>query len=264
MTPNGEVHPAAQVFPMMTDDELDELAADIKANGQQVPIVLLPDGVLLDGRNRMEACKRAKVKPVVTTYGGGDPVGYVVSININRRHMTKGARAMAVALTRVPEEHVVETAERENVTRSSVAKAVVVKEYAPELADVVLAGGSLNDAYAEAQRRKREASSTVARIDRLRTEAVDLADQVDEERLSLEEAEAAARARQEKAEKEAEAIEEGRRAMASTVRRAIGVMANPATMRWLPERFPAVEPPLDDDEGGRALAALTQLLEMNQ
>jgi hypothetical protein len=34
---SGEVHPVADLFPMMTDDELDDLAGDIKANGQIHP-----------------------------------------------------------------------------------------------------------------------------------------------------------------------------------------------------------------------------------
>jgi ParB-like chromosome segregation protein Spo0J len=33
-------HPAADVFPMLDDDELDELAADIAANGLQLPLVV--------------------------------------------------------------------------------------------------------------------------------------------------------------------------------------------------------------------------------
>src|SRR3954447_2894984 len=59
-----DVHPAAAVLPMMSDDELDDLAADIEANGLLHPIVLDADGeLLIDGRNRLEACCRAGVEP---------------------------------------------------------------------------------------------------------------------------------------------------------------------------------------------------------
>jgi ParB-like chromosome segregation protein Spo0J len=37
------VHPAAALLPMMGDDELADLAADIKANGLQQPIVVWED-----------------------------------------------------------------------------------------------------------------------------------------------------------------------------------------------------------------------------
>jgi hypothetical protein len=37
------VHPAADVFPMMSGDELDKLGADIKQNGLQNSIVLWQD-----------------------------------------------------------------------------------------------------------------------------------------------------------------------------------------------------------------------------
>jgi len=40
------IHPAADLFPMMKDDELDALAADIKANGQQQPVAVHRDLVL--------------------------------------------------------------------------------------------------------------------------------------------------------------------------------------------------------------------------
>ena len=65
------VHPAAQKLPMMSDAELDELAADIKANGLLDPIILWRDNheevsgsegpfpiYLLDGRNRLAALER--------------------------------------------------------------------------------------------------------------------------------------------------------------------------------------------------------------
>jgi hypothetical protein len=117
------VHPAAELFPLMSKAELRELAPDIKANTLQVPIVLwsadrsLVDGLLvknqtvpknlylLDGRNRLDALELNGVKLVTDdgkfnwlrakTVGGlmhvskdDDPYAYVVSVNIRRRHLT--------------------------------------------------------------------------------------------------------------------------------------------------------------------------------
>jgi len=48
-------HPIAQIFPLMTDADLRDLAEDIRENGLQNPIVV-NDGQLLDGRNRALAC----------------------------------------------------------------------------------------------------------------------------------------------------------------------------------------------------------------
>jgi hypothetical protein len=44
-------HRLADLFPMMDEAALAELAADIKANGQREPIKLW-DGAIIDGRNR--------------------------------------------------------------------------------------------------------------------------------------------------------------------------------------------------------------------
>jgi hypothetical protein len=64
------IHPAAELFPRMTDAELDEIAKDIKKRGLQQPIVLWSPGYeedgkndrpryVLDGINRLDACERA-------------------------------------------------------------------------------------------------------------------------------------------------------------------------------------------------------------
>ena len=106
------VHPAADVFPMMSDKELDALAADLKANGLKHPIMLwspekledvrgtgiMPEEYLLDGRNRLEAAERAGISfdlDEVTRilFAGTDPVAYVISANIHRRHLTKQQQA---------------------------------------------------------------------------------------------------------------------------------------------------------------------------
>lgn len=95
--PTFPVHPAAAVFPMMLDDELVELAHDIRTNGQKVPIVI-HEGTLLDGRNRLEACRTAGVEPWIQEWNGagGSPVGFIASLNLNRRHLTKEQRAIFV------------------------------------------------------------------------------------------------------------------------------------------------------------------------
>jgi hypothetical protein len=54
--------------------------------------------VLIDGRNRFAACNLAGVEPDFETLPDGiDPVAYILSSNINRRHMNKGQQAMAIA-----------------------------------------------------------------------------------------------------------------------------------------------------------------------
>jgi N6-adenosine-specific RNA methylase IME4 len=91
-------HPAADIFPMLDDKDLKVLAADIKANGLINPIVKL-DGKILDGRNRYRACRLAGVEPrFVDGYKGAmDPLTYVISTNLHRRHLSESQRAMIAA-----------------------------------------------------------------------------------------------------------------------------------------------------------------------
>jgi ParB-like chromosome segregation protein Spo0J len=89
-------HPIADVWPMMDADKLNELAEDIRKNGQLVPVWLF-EGKILDGRNRWAACKIAGVEPKTKEYTGDEPTAFAVALNDRRRHMNKGALAAVAA-----------------------------------------------------------------------------------------------------------------------------------------------------------------------
>jgi len=97
-----EAHPAAGLFPMMEDEDLNALANDIKANGLIEPILLYEDKIL-DGRNRLKACERAGVAPQFAdaALNGSSPVAFVISKNLHRRHMTK-SQLSTVAADMIP------------------------------------------------------------------------------------------------------------------------------------------------------------------
>ena len=89
-------HPIADVWPMMDEAKIAELADDIRKNGQLVPVWLY-EGKILDGRNRWAACKIAGIEPKTKEYIGDEPTGFAVSLNDRRRHMNKGSLAAVAA-----------------------------------------------------------------------------------------------------------------------------------------------------------------------
>lgn len=216
------VHPAAEVFPMLSPDELAELAADIKANGLAYPLIV-KDGVLIDGRNRREACRVAGVVPTTSELNGADPVAYILSTNINRRHMTKGQRAMAVAKIhpvgkqgRGLNAEARKAAESAGFSPRLLAEARAVLHWAPELANAVLAGAeSLDHAYEVATERKGQVEAPQKRLASLHASDSDLADKVMEGLLSIDDAESASHGRREKARAQRQGIYAGLKAVAN-------------------------------------------------
>lgn len=87
-----ENHPIADIWPMMAEDELSSLSADIKKNGL-INSIWLYEGKILDGRNRHKACEMAGIKPIFREFTGENPVAFVFSCNSERRHLTSGQRA---------------------------------------------------------------------------------------------------------------------------------------------------------------------------
>src|SRR6476620_5362229 len=91
-----EFHPISNIFPLMGDDDLRQLAEDIKANGLKEPIWRY-EGKILDGRNRWRACLLAGIEPQFRTYTGSSPATFVLSLDLLRRHLTQSQKA-AVAV----------------------------------------------------------------------------------------------------------------------------------------------------------------------
>jgi N6-adenosine-specific RNA methylase IME4 len=91
-----EFHPLADIFPLIEGKEFDDLVADIKAHGVREPIWIY-EGEILDGRNRYLASAIAGIDCPMREYHGEDPVAFVLSLNLKRRHLNESQRAMVAA-----------------------------------------------------------------------------------------------------------------------------------------------------------------------
>ena len=117
-------HPAADFWPLMSEDELKALADDIKENGQRLPIFADHEGRIVDGRNRWKACEIAGVEPVIEEYSEeslGDVASFVASMNEHRRHMTKAQRREIIRKLRAEGKSTREIAKAVGVHHSTVA-----------------------------------------------------------------------------------------------------------------------------------------------
>ena len=95
-TPKYEVHPLAQIFPEIEGSAFEALVEDIKERRQQEPAWLY-EGKILDGKNRYRACEQLGFELRVREFIGNDPVGFVLSANLHRRHLDTSQRAMVAA-----------------------------------------------------------------------------------------------------------------------------------------------------------------------
>ena len=83
-----EAHRLAAYFPIMEGEKFDKFVEDIKLNGQLEPIVTFK-GEILDGVNRFKACQFLGIEPMFKEYKGADPLHYVISVNVHRRHLSE-------------------------------------------------------------------------------------------------------------------------------------------------------------------------------
>jgi hypothetical protein len=123
-----QVHPAAELFPLLSEAELEELASDIAKNGLRAPIVgwALDGQFLLDGRNRLDALAllgllyeiddhhvgvkkwtgerwsdrsggRLESECEFQNFYDGDPYAIALSLNVHRRHLTPDQKRELIA-----------------------------------------------------------------------------------------------------------------------------------------------------------------------
>ena len=162
MTAITGIHPYADQFPMLPQAELEELAQSIRDSGLRQPIVVTVDGLILDGRNRFQACRMAGIEPETVVYEGADLAEYVLDANITRRNMTTGQRAMATALVLEADGRrtngrwkrgSIDIGTSANISdwQSRLKEAGIILDYSPALAGRVLDGTlAFKAAYLEA------------------------------------------------------------------------------------------------------------------
>ncbi len=151
-----ESHEYANIFPMLEDVQLQEMADSIKRLGLLNSIITL-DGKILDGRNRYAACKMAGVEPHFAIFSGPDPLDFVWAQNGKaRRHLTPsqlamiGARVATLSRGQDPKNLNVsgdtlktrkEAAEMVGVGEASVGRArAIINKGSPELVAAVDSG----------------------------------------------------------------------------------------------------------------------------
>lgn len=213
------VHPDADLFPMMADDELEELVKSIRENGLREPVVTaeIPGEtfdlksktvkVIVDGRNRLRACELAGVEPTFRQLDDDEDIHEFIFDANARRNLSKGQLAMKLAL-RWPEgigpgkssdsDPAMRPAAgliggKKPLNRIQEARRVLAHDH--ELAVQVLhgrngSGESLSldaalDIVKESESAVAKADDDIRRLSRLRKEAPDLAELVDAGNLKL-------------------------------------------------------------------------------
>src|SRR5690606_27185151 len=176
-----EFHPVADLFPMMSEEEFDNLVASIEVNGIREPVWLHNDGRVVDGRNRYMACRELGFDPPTRTFEGTDDalLKFVLDLNLHRRHLNASQRAMVAAKlanmavgrpgnpANLPDIQVSQTdaAEQLNVGERSVRDARQVQQHGTP--DMIADVESGNLAVSKAAAIVKEADKEPERVDEL-------------------------------------------------------------------------------------------------
>lgn len=89
-----DLHPLCTFFPRLEGEDYLNLKSDILDNGQLEPIYTY-QGMILDGGNRYKVLLECGIEPRFQEFNGDDPISFVLSKNLHRRHL-KPSQAAAI------------------------------------------------------------------------------------------------------------------------------------------------------------------------
>jgi len=92
-----EFHPLSQMFPCMASDDLAVLRDNVAKNPPDVVKVDMLGGKVLEGKNMMLVAALLGLKVEFVEYEGNDPIGFLLTRNLHRRHLTISQRAYVAA-----------------------------------------------------------------------------------------------------------------------------------------------------------------------
>lgn len=152
-------HFLCEVFPEMNEEEYDSLVSSMESQGflSTDPVVIyyadddeftLPK--ILDGRNRYLAARDAGVTCTFVEYIGEDPSSFVLSKNMDRRHLSSGQKAaiaskiatMGIGQNQFAEGETTreEAAKVLQTTTKAIQRFRYVQKHNPELSEEVASG----------------------------------------------------------------------------------------------------------------------------
>ena len=159
------VHPIADLFPLLVGADRDEFRESVRARGVVAPISVNPKSILLEGRNRLIIADELGVECPQVVVDEKDEAGWIIAMNVNRRHLDTSQRAMISAalanmpvgrnwnsnLANLPDKNISQSdaAKMMNVSPRAVSMASTVrKKAAPEVVEKVESGEmTLNAAH---------------------------------------------------------------------------------------------------------------------
>jgi hypothetical protein len=197
------IHPAAELFPPMSPDDLSALGKDIIKNGLTASIVLWRPAPkrelqLIDGVNRLDAIEKATGSPaevgapsiiagkdflacdrVIVLDQSIDPYAYVISANMLRRHLTAEQKRELIAklLKADPSTSDRQIAEKVKVDHKTVGSVRAEKESTGEIPQLKKTVGKDRKARAKPKRRtvgdvERDVPAKTAAVPKPPTETV--------------------------------------------------------------------------------------------